>query len=401
MDTKYKHYKADQLLNDDYFLRSELHPTVESKKFWKTMESQYDSLSKELQIARNILYQIKRNTESPFLPEKEELDLWERINRVNRKYDSKRIVYFSLIGTVAAVLFTLFVLNKNIENQTQDKNADYLSIIESAKDAEDNSGNIQLLLSDNKKLNLHGKESEIEYEKEGEIRINSEKVQIADEDKKQEEALNTLIVPIGKRSNVTLADGTKIWVNSDTKVIYPIKFNANKREIFVEGEIYLDVNHNEDAPFVVKTRDSQITVLGTQFNVTAYANEPNMDIVLVDGKVEVELAGKGKNTLSPNELISYNKTTNKSEISRVNVSDYVAWKDGYYQFNKQTMDIVLNKISKYYGVKMVWDQQVGNLSCSGKLDLKDDLKEVFKLISKAAPIQIETINEQVHIKTIP
>ncbi len=400
METKYIHYKADQLLNDDYFLQSELHSTAESREFWRAMENKHDSLAKEIQIARNILIQIKKNTESPVLPNQEEIALWERINRVNRKYDNKRIAYISLIATAAAAIALFFVLNKGVDS-VENNHADYLSLIESAKGVEDKSGNIQLLLSDNKKLNLHGKESEIEYEKEGEIRINSEKVQIADEDKKPEESLNTLIVPIGKRSNVTLADGTKIWVNSDTKVIYPIQFGATKREIFVEGEIYLDVNHNEKAPFVVKTRDSQITVLGTKFNVSAYANDPRMDVVLVSGKVEVQLAGKEKSVLSPNQLISYNKSTKKSEISQVDISDYVAWKDGYYQFSKQSLDVILNKIAKYYGVKIIWDDHVGRLSCTGKLDLKDDPKDVFTLLAKAAPIEIDTNNESIHIKVKP
>jgi len=404
MPKKYTHYTADQLLNDDYFIQSQLHPTKTDRAFWDALEKENEQLAKEIQLARMVLKHVKGNNAAPILSEKSEKELWERIQVINREYANKwsqrKQFILTFSAGIAATVAILLVTNLIKDLYTPTKTTDYTAIIESAEKQVDDSGNIQLVLSNNQKLNLHGKESQIEYEKKGEIRINSEKVELAEKEK-LDEAFNTLVVPVGKRSHLTLADGTKIWVNSDSKVIYPVQFGKKQREIFVEGEIYLDVNPHKEVPFILKTRDSEVTVLGTEFNVTAYENELKTDIVLVTGKVEVKLPGNQKATLTPNQLISYDAETNKSHISQVDITNYTSWKDGYYQFRRETMDIVLKKVAKYYGMRMTWDKEVGYLVCSGKLDLKDDPEEVLSALEKAAPIEIARNSEIVNIVVKP
>lgn len=401
MHHSYIQYTSDKLLTDDYFLQSELRPTEESKIFWKELEEADPLLGEQIGRARFVLQAIRHQSNSPVLPKEEETELWDRINRINKRSKQRKVLFLSAVSMVAASLAVFFLLDQAPLVEKPEGAPDYISLIESAKKVQDDSGNIQLVLSDKKKLYLHGKESEIEYEKEGEIRINSEKVQISEEEK-LEQAHNTLIVPIGKRSHLTLADGTKIWVNSDSKVVYPVQFGTVRREIYVEGEIYLDVNHNPDIPFVLKTKEAEVTVVGTQFNVTAYGNETKTDIVLVEGKVEVKLPGKEKNILLPHQLITYNSETSEATVSNVeDLADYTAWKDGYYQFRKQTMDVVLHKVAKYYGLELEWGIQMKKLTCSGKLDLKDNPSDVLGMLAKAAPITIEQIGEKYSIKVKP
>lgn len=184
-------------------------------------------------------------------------------------------------------------------------------------------------------------------------------------------------------------------------MIYPTKFADNKREIFVEGEIYLDVVHDDDKPFIVKTKTMEVRDLGTQFNVTAYENGTSTDVVLVEGEVEVNIKGRKKSTLVPSQLLRYDYSNDKTYIQRVNTEDYVAWKDGYYSFKHQKMDVVLEKLCKYYGIKINWDDKVSQLTCSGKLDLKDDLDRVFQVLEQAAPIEIKQTNEYINIIVKP
>ena len=103
------------------------------------------------------------------------------------------------------------------------------------------------------------------------------------------------IVPVGRRSSITFADGTRLWVNSGSKVVYPVKFAKEKREIFVEGEIYLHVSRDEQKPFIVKTHQMDIKVLGTQFNVTAYENEANMQMCIRDRYIIANIAIRRRN----------------------------------------------------------------------------------------------------------
>ena len=159
----------------------------------------------------------------------------------------------------------------------------------------------------------------------------------------------------------------------------------------------LHVSRDEQKPFIVKTHQMDIKVLGTQFNVTAYENEANMQVVLVSGKVEVNL-DKCKNVLAPNQMFSYDSKIHKGKITTVDTDDYVAWKDGYYQFHQQPLKEIVKKLSRYYGVRIYCKEPADKLSCSGKLDLKESLDEMMKALKEAAPIQIENKYESIEIK---
>lgn len=397
MDKDYTRYKADQLLNDDYFLESELHPTEKDRQFWQHLQAENNSLAKEIEAAHYFLKHIRISTETSGLSFGEQKNLWKRIQTANSQYDRKkrRSSFIKITTAIAASLLLLFVYEwYSIYSNKHE--IDYEAIIQSVPKTDDPTENVQLILSENKKLSIEGKETQVEYNKKGNVSVNSLDVEV-EEVKEEVQSLNQLIVPIGKRSSITFMDGSKIWVNSGSKVIYPTKFADNKREIYVEGEIYLDIMHDEKKPFIVKTRKMEIRDLGTQFNVSAYENESKTLVVLVEGKVEIQVQGDKKNSLDPNQLYLLDNLNEKGNIYNVDTKYYVAWKDGYYQFRQQKLNIVLNKLCKYYGIKITWDDEVSALSCSGKLDLKDDLDEVFNVLQKAAPIEIIRNDESINI----
>lgn len=402
MNKDYAKYKADQLLSDDYFLESELHPTDNNTKYWQQLQLQNTQLGEEINMARIFLKNIKKDSDTPHLPTEANKKLWKQIQTVNKQYDFRKKYYHYIKISTAIAASVCLVLVYGWYSQSSDKqDIDYEAIIETSPNTENPSNKVQLVLSDAKTLSIEGKETQVEYQKEGNLSINSKNVTVEKEKQNEALAFNQLIVPVGKRSSITFTDGTKLWVNSGSKVVYPVKFADNKREIFVEGEIYLNVSHDTQKPFIVKTRKMDIQVLGTQFNISAYENEPDQKVVLVNGKVDVTVKGKEKNKLNPNQMFHYNELTDKSNIATVNVYDYVAWKDGYYQFSQQKLNIVLGMLSKYYGVRINWNKQIDELTCSGKLDLKDDLAEVFNTLQKAAPIQVKQNNEIIEIDVKP
>ena len=328
---------------------------------------------------------LKKDPPHP-LPQKEADELWMRIQAGNKGQVRKRI-FFQAAGIAASIAILLTIGWYTLHTRVPE--TDYLAILKENVTLVDSVNNVQLVLANNRKLSIDGEDTKLGYQEEGVVKVNSEKIDLASPaEEKTTEAFNQLIVPIGKRSTVTFADGTQIWVNSGTKVIYPVRFAADKREIFVDGEAFLEVSRDETKPFIVKTRKIDIKVLGTRFNVSAYENQADQQIVLVSGKVEVEIPGQSKNILAPNQMFSYNNNTNKSGISKVDVNDYIAWKDGYYQFRHQSLAFILEKVAKYYGRTIRWDDETGALSCSGKLDLKESLDEVLNTLRKAAPIEI-------------
>ncbi|MDR0574486.1 MAG: FecR domain-containing protein [Tannerella sp.] len=389
MNTDYTKYTADELLGDDYFLRSEFYPTKESYTFWNRLHAGTPSLAKEIDAARLILRSLKRNYDKKKNLSSEDVEmLREKINRQNKTHDRRRnIRRLGVAASVAASICLILSTGWYLRFSRQQNETDYPALMKSFEQkTESASGQVQLVLSDNRKIDIDGKETQVDYNEEGLVNINSEQV-IEEKTESKETAYNQLVVPTGKRSAITFSDGTRAWINSGSKIIYPITFEKSKRELFAEGEIYLDVAKDEKRPFIVKTGHMDITVLGTTLNVKAYGNESDMQIVLVCGKVEVELKGN-KSVLSPNQMLSYNTQTGKTSVSSVDAADYVAWKDGYYLFKQQQLSAVLRKLSEYYGIAFEWDNTIDSLTCSGKLDMKEDLDEVLHTLEKTAPITI-------------
>ena len=203
--------------------------------------------------------------------------------------------------------------------------------------------------------------------------------------------LNQIIVPKGKRANIIFSDGTQIYVNADTRVIYPAVFAKDKREILVTGEAYLDVTPDSSRPFIVKTNAFNVKVLGTQFNVCVYGDEPKASVVLVEGRVEVENDKHVKEVLAPNQMIELG---NKGvSIKEVDVFEYICWKDNLMQVNDRKVGDVLNKLARYYGRTIVFDKEIAEIPLSGKLDLRGSLEDVVEIICQSLFLRQETDKE--------
>lgn len=339
--------------------------------------------------------ELRKETLSP----EEKSELWEKISRKNKVHKRmKRIRTITFSTGIAASIALLCVWAWNKQEPVIEKTTDSFTAFIPVTQEELHSSDVQLLLSKDQKLTISSNESNIDYQNKGKVKIDKETLDI---EKEKQQELNRLIVPVGKRVSLMLSDGTKMWVNSGTQVIFPAEFTGKQREIFLEGEIFLEVSHNKEIPFIVKTKEIDITVLGTQFNVSTLENKQSSEVVLVSGKVEITTKDQSKSILSPNELFVYHPSNNKSIIKKIDVSDHIAWKDGYYQFNKLHMDRVLEKIARYYGIQIKWNEGVTQLTCSGKLDLKDNPEEIFYLLKKAAPIEVEKTDKEYLVKVKP
>ena len=193
------------------------------------------------------------------------------------------------------------------------------------------------------------------------------------------------MVPMGKRIQLLLSDGTKMWVNSGSRVVYPIIFDKKKREIFVQGEVYLDVIEDKNRPFVVKTDQFDVNVLGTAFNISAYSDNSQSSVVLVRGKVNVTDRTKGVVIMKPNQFTAIKD--GKAGIPReVDVEKYICWKENLMIIQDDRMDEVFAKLKRYYGKEFVFTDKVAELQVSGKLDLKENLEDILKSISFSVPI---------------
>lgn len=258
---------------------------------------------------------------------------------------------------------------------------------------------ITLILSDNTSKTFTKEEIEILYGSDGRIIADTEEVAKQPDNIKNlnEDAFNQLVVPFGKRSNIILSDGTRLWLNSGSRAIYPVTFNRSYREIFIEGEAYLEVAHDSSKPFFVSTEIMQIKVLGTKFNINSYPDNDLIEVALVEGRIQATSEAE-KVVLNPKQLLSVDRQTGKSIQKEIDVIEYVSWKEGWLHCNKEKLAKIIPKLSRYYNIKIeVIDSRVNDLTLSGKLDLKTNCEEVLNTIASTAPIRYEIMEDVVRL----
>lgn len=167
------------------------------------------------------------------------------------------------------------------------------------------------------------------------------------------ELMNEICVPRGERANVTLSDGTKVSLNSDTKFTYPSHFSKSSRNVSLIGEGYFEVTHNPQKPFIVNAQMIHVKVLGTKFNMRTYSGE-NSIVTLSEGKVEVESSNKeNKITLHPNEEATYSESAGMSISKGINVGISKSWTKGELAFMDQSLSIICKAIERKFNVKIV------------------------------------------------
>ena len=190
---------------------------------------------------------------------------------------------------------------------------------------------------------------------------------------------NKLIVPFGKRSILRLADGTKIWLNSGTELEFPSQFNGERREIRMQGELYLEVAKSGEKPFIVHTPRMSVWVYGTSFNISAYKEDSEQSVVLVEGSVQVNKNDKSLK-LAPNQMAKITRTG--MEKATVDVSEYISWKNGVLIFRKAPISDILQKVGRFYNIDFEYPPgRMNEMTYSGKLFLSNSLDSVMTSVS--------------------
>ncbi|MGI6520589.1 MAG: FecR family protein [Fermentimonas sp.] len=213
---------------------------------------------------------------------------------------------------------------------------------------------------------------------------------------------SSLVIPYGKRSSLTLSDGSKVWLNSGTVLEFPAQFRDNKREIhLVSGEMYVEVAPDKKRPFHVQTGDFNVKVYGTKFNVSSYPDSPR-SVVLVEGRVSLQSAGKQETFLSPSEQAFYADNGTFTTL-KVDVNQIISWKNGYLEFTKTPMTEVLQQIGRYYNLSFNFDHDLNlqKRTCTGKIYLSENLDNVMTTIALLTSTKYIKENDQVFIVNEP
>ncbi|WP_292270185.1 FecR family protein [Butyricimonas sp.] len=201
----------------------------------------------------------------------------------------------------------------------------------------------------------------------------------------REERKNELIVPRGGEYQIVLADGTRVWLNSATKLIFPQNFTGKERRVVLSGEAFFEVARDENKPFIVETSRMDVKVLGTRFNVNAYTDNEMVSTTLVDGSVEVASGTQKPITLVPGEQ-AYGEA-GELEKREVNVRLYTSWIDGRFMFNNVELEEIAKQISRWYDVEIFFtNENVKKTRFTGGMVKFKPLDDLIRMIESTSSV---------------
>lgn len=208
-------------------------------------------------------------------------------------------------------------------------------------------------------------------------------------------SIHTLSTPVGGQYQVTLPDGTKVWLNAATKLKYPSRFTSNERKVEIDGEAYFEVTKNDKQPFRVVLQDgSTVTVLGTHFNVMSYNNEQEKEITLLEGKVAVT---KNKNTenLVPGTqaIITTNAITKRTGID---TEEITAWKNGLFVFHDASIESIMKQVERWYDAKVVYKGEIKQ-QFNATISRNELLSKLLRLLELNGYVHFKIENKTIYV----
>jgi len=215
---------------------------------------------------------------------------------------------------------------------------------------------------------------------------------------------NYLTVPRGGEFFVKLSDGTKVWLNSDSKLKYPVRFTGNSRKVeLLYGEAYFEVSPSTmhlGANFVVATQHQVIEVLGTEFNIKAYKEDKFIATTLVGGKVTITNSKtQQQENLTPNQQSKLNTITNKLIVHKVDPENIISWKDGFFKFENKSLEEIMIVLSRWYDMEVIFkDKGLEKKKFNGVFSRKQEIKNILGSIQKTQEATLEVKEDKIIIE---
>ncbi|WP_316791962.1 FecR family protein [Pedobacter frigoris] len=330
--------------------------------------------------------------------------------RLMLQYDNKTIVKriwpraIAAAAAVAAVVFGIWFYTS--DHTGADRNAE----IAIKNDIRPGTNKATLTLADGKIIQLSAAKSgivigdDLKYDdnsivsqsgNDGSLKTGDDKINLA------EGEVQTLMAstPRGGTYAITLPDGTKAWLNAASKINFPSRFSGNTREVSLTGEAYFEVAKDKKHPFIVKTKGQEITVLGTHFNVNAYPEDGYTNTTLLEGLVHV-VVGSGSSArevvLKPGQRAASKGTDIR--VDDVDADEAVAWKEGYFTFNRETLESVMSQIARWYDVEIIYqDERIKSIPFSGSITRFGNISEILRKVELTEEVRFKVEGRKIFI----
>lgn len=365
-------------------------PDAKLEAWWVQFETEHPEEKSNIKLARKILSKFR--TSNKVLSEEEKILLFSRVlkqvEEKQRKVKYRKLVFgFLKYAAVALLFFSIGALLFYKPSQFNPQ----LYTQKLAEPIPENSA--KLIRANGEDILLKEDNSILQYQKDGKLVVNNDTINADLSIPAIATAMNQLIIPYGKTSEVLLPDGTKVFLNAGSRLVYPENFGGKTREVFLVGEAFFDVKHDQNHPFIVQMNDLRVKVLGTRFNISAYPSDNVIETVLAEGKVAMERNNAGlfdKSTeMVPDQLASFDRTTFETKVITVDTDNYILWTKGMLQFESTDLNRIIKRLERFYNIRFEFsDPILGGLRISGKMELKDDKDEICERIARTASVKI-------------
>lgn len=231
------------------------------------------------------------------------------------------------------------------------------------------------------------------------IRLDSNGVRYESKDQVVSDAYNTIRTPQGGEYKLMLSDGTCIWLNAQTELVYPISFTGGERRVKLSGEAYFEVARNERQPFIVETDGMEVEVLGTSFNVNAYREEQDVVTTLVSGSVRIQEEGKILKTLIPSEQALWNRESANLTVRTVNTSAFIQWRTGKFVFRDHSLEEIMRTLARWYDIEYEFvSPGLKSEKFYGVIGRYEDARELLNQFEKTGKVHFEYKDHKINIK---
>jgi len=212
----------------------------------------------------------------------------------------------------------------------------------------------------------------------------------------------TAATPRGGTYQFTLPDGSKVWLNADSKLEFPSRFNGSERNISLSGEAYFEIAKDKAHPFIVRTKNQEVTVLGTHFNISSYADEALTTTTLAEGSVKVSAfdsaTGRQVAVLKPNQQAIQNPTGGM-QVRQVDVSEALAWKNGEFVFDDEPLESIMRKVARWYDVDVVYEANAPkDVTLGGYVSRTRNISVVLEQMERTGKVKFKIAGRTVHVQ---
>lgn len=350
-----KFYKKVQN-NQNFLTRNEQFESVNTKRAWE-------------EIAAKLKVRKKNNTITVFL-----------------KYAAAILLPF-LIGTAA-----YYYINQQAGRENN------MSLV---ADIKPGSRNAILVLNNGQNIDLDKQEVATLKEADGTTinKVNDELNYVGNRSEKSKKIFqNTLVIPRGGEYSLVLSDGTKVFLNSMSKLVFPVRFSGDKREVSLEGEAYFEVRKDKQHPFVVSVNGMQINVLGTKFNVNAYPDEQKTYTTLVEGRVRINSENRQEKEwlLEPDQQVIFDKSNSETVIRNVDAKQFMQWTTGTYTFTNQSLGEIMKSLSRWYDFKYSFsDESLKAIRFEGGLNKYESIQPILDIITRTGKVKYKVEGKEI------